>query len=83
MNLKDFRPISYFNTIYKCITKILTNRSSACLNEIISPNQIAFVPKRNIAENALVVQEVVKNNHTDKENGRYTIKVKLERLLIQ
>ncbi|KAL0004729.1 hypothetical protein SO802_012290 [Lithocarpus litseifolius] len=45
-------------------------RSSACLNEIISPNQMAFVPKRNIAENVLVAQEVVKNNHTDKENGR-------------
>ena len=74
--MKDFRPISYCNTVYKCITKILTDRLNACLNEIISPNQIAFVTNRNIAENVLVAQEVVKNNHTSKENGRCTIKVK-------
>ena len=46
----DSKPISRCNFIYKCITKNLTNRLNACLNDIISPNQTAFVLGRNIAE---------------------------------
>ena len=36
----DYRPISYGNIIYKCITKNLTNRLKSRLNDIISPTKL-------------------------------------------
>jgi hypothetical protein len=45
-SMRDYRPISYFNIIYKCITKILANRMIPRLEEVISSNQGAFIPCR-------------------------------------
>jgi hypothetical protein len=45
-SIRDYRPISYFNIIYKCITKILANRMIPRLEEVISSNQRAFIPCR-------------------------------------
>ena len=36
----DYRPISYGNIIYKCITKNLTNSLKSRLNDIISPTKL-------------------------------------------
>jgi hypothetical protein len=52
----DFHPISCCNLIYKCITKILANQLVSCLEDLISPNQTAFIPNRSIAENVLLAQ---------------------------
>jgi hypothetical protein len=73
----DYRPISCCNLIYKCITKILANRLIPGLQEVMSPNQGAFIPGRGIAKNILLAQEVVSDYH--KENGvaRCTLKVDL------
>ena len=52
----EFRPIACCNVLYKCNTKFLANRLSSFLGELISPNQIAFVKGRNIAETILLAQ---------------------------
>ncbi|GKD53733.1 aspartic peptidase [Tanacetum coccineum] len=42
--INDYRPISCCNVIYKCISKILTNRIIEGIKEVVSDNQSAFVP---------------------------------------
>jgi hypothetical protein len=73
----DYRPIACCNLVYKCITKILANRLVPGLDEVISSNQGAFIPKRSIAENILLAQEVVCDYHKEKGTPRCTLKVDL------
>jgi hypothetical protein len=71
----DFRPISCCNIV--SITKIIANRFLKGLDDIVGPNQGAFIPGRSIAENIMLVQELVCNNHREKGRPRCTIKVDL------
>jgi hypothetical protein len=73
----DFRPIACCNVIYKCITKILSNRMLPLLDSMISRNQSAFIPGRNIAENVLLAQEMVRNYHRKDGQPRCTMKIDL------
>jgi hypothetical protein len=45
----DFRPIACCNILYKCITKILSNRMVAILDSVVSRAQSAFIPGRSIS----------------------------------
>lgn len=50
-NVSDFRPISCCHVIYKCITKVLSNRLRNVLPDIIDENQDGFVHDRYIMHN--------------------------------
>lgn len=57
--VKQLRPISLSNVVYKLVTKVLVQKIRPFLSDMISPFQSSFVPKRNPADNIILVQEVV------------------------
>ncbi|GJS92346.1 RNA-directed DNA polymerase, eukaryota, reverse transcriptase zinc-binding domain protein [Tanacetum coccineum] len=58
--ISDFRPIACCNVMYKCISKILTNRIKNGLSKVVSINQSAFIPGRYIQDNILLTQELLR-----------------------
>ena len=48
--LKNWCPISLLNVDYKILTKVLAIRLQACLDGIISPDQVGHIKNRFIGE---------------------------------
>jgi hypothetical protein len=61
--VKDFRPISLVHSFAKLITKILASRLASWLNDLVSPNQNAFIKGRFIQDNFMLVQQTAKLLH--------------------
>jgi hypothetical protein len=73
-SLKDFRPISLCNVIYKIVSKCIVNRLRPLLHDIISPSHSAFIQGRMITDNALIAFECLHaiNSNSD-ERGNFCV----------
>ena len=65
--VKDFRPISLVHSFAKLVTKMLANRLASRIEQMVSPNQSAFIKTRFIHENFMLVQQTVRFLHSQKQ----------------
>jgi len=78
--MKQFRPISLCDVIYKLITKVLVNRLQPFLDSLIGPLQCSFVPGRGTSDNALIAQKIMHFMHSSKsKQGSLAAKIDLEK----
>ncbi|KAJ0040868.1 hypothetical protein Pint_27912 [Pistacia integerrima] len=63
MSVNDFRPISCYNMVYKCISNILTNQINDSLGDVVDQTQSTFLLGRRINDNLLMAQEIFCNYH--------------------
>lgn len=48
--MKDMRQISYFTTLYKILSKVLTTKLSKVINEVVDDSQSTFLPGKVILD---------------------------------
>jgi hypothetical protein len=62
-SLKDYRPIILMNGFAKLFMKVLVMRLAKRIPELIDEGQSAFIRGRNIQDNFLYVQQVIRHFH--------------------
>lgn len=67
--IQKFRPICLLNVSFKIITKVLMNRLSSCVREVISNKQTAFLKGRYIMEGVMVLHEALNFIHSNKQSA--------------
>ena len=79
-SVNHYRPIGLCNVVYKTISKLLVSKIRPILDKLISPCQSAFTPGRWIAENQLIVHELLHSFKKRKVKGGFiAIKVDLQK----
>ncbi|KAL0337746.1 UNVERIFIED_CONTAM: Retrovirus-related Pol polyprotein from type-2 retrotransposable element R2DM [Sesamum calycinum] len=78
-SVADYRPISCCNVIYKVITKIIADRLSPALEQLIDSSQAAFVGGQNITDSIFLAQEMVRQYSRKRISPRCTINVDLQK----
>ncbi|XP_010473202.1 PREDICTED: uncharacterized protein LOC104752695 [Camelina sativa] len=79
LEMKNYRPISCCNVMYKVISKILANRLKRILPSSIAPNQSAFIKDRLMLENVLLATELVKDYHKESISSRCAVKIDISK----
>lgn len=78
-SVADFRPISCCNITYKCISKIIANRLKGVLNSLVSNCQSAFIPSRQISDNIMLSQELMRNYHRNSSPPKVAFKIDIHK----
>lgn len=70
--MKDLRPISLWNVLYKILSKVLANQLKPLLPKCVSLEQLVFVEHRSILDNALEVVEpfITRSARIRSRNGK-------------
>ncbi|GJS59063.1 RNA-directed DNA polymerase, eukaryota, reverse transcriptase zinc-binding domain protein [Tanacetum coccineum] len=69
----------FCNVIYKGISKILTNRIKKSLCKVVSTNQSAFIPGRQITDNILISQELLREYNWKNRAKRVSFKIDIQK----
>ncbi|GKD36616.1 RNA-directed DNA polymerase, eukaryota, reverse transcriptase zinc-binding domain protein [Tanacetum coccineum] len=77
--ISNFKQIACCNVLYKCISKILTNRIKLGLNKVVSINQSAFIPERHIQDNILITQELLRGYNRMQGSKRCAMKIDIQK----
>ena len=77
--VSDFRPISCCSVLYKCISKIISNRLKGVLNSVVSNAQCAFIPNRQISDNIMLTQELMRNYHRSLGPSKVAFKIDINK----
>ncbi|GKA06892.1 RNA-directed DNA polymerase, eukaryota, reverse transcriptase zinc-binding domain protein [Tanacetum coccineum] len=75
----NFRHIACCNVLYKCISKIITERMKKFFGKLVDKNQSVFVPKRHIHENILLSQELLKGYEKKEGPKRVAMKIDIQK----
>ena len=59
VNLKNWRPISLLNVIYKLASAVISNRLKKVLDGLINENQKGFIAGRFLGENVRLIYDVL------------------------
>ncbi|GKC91082.1 RNA-directed DNA polymerase, eukaryota, reverse transcriptase zinc-binding domain protein [Tanacetum coccineum] len=73
--VKDFRPITLIESLYKIIAKILENRLMVVLGDIVNKVQSAFVANRQILDGPFILNKLF---HWCKKNKKQTMIFKVD-----
>ena len=58
-SMKELKPISLCNVMYKLVSKVLANCMKDVLFRLVAPSQATFVPGHSITNNILLGSEVL------------------------
>jgi hypothetical protein len=64
----DFWPISLVHSFAKLVNKILANRLSSHMDQLVAKNQSAFIKGRFIQDNFMMVQHTTRFLHAQKQS---------------
>jgi hypothetical protein len=62
-HIKQFCPICLLNVSFKIFTKVAIKKITGIAEELISPSQMAFMPRRNIMEGVVILHETIHELH--------------------
>jgi hypothetical protein len=65
----DYRPISLVHSFGKLFSKIMANRLRPRMDELVSKNQSAFIKRRNLHDNFMLVRQLARKINTRRESG--------------
>ncbi|GKB88702.1 RNA-directed DNA polymerase, eukaryota, reverse transcriptase zinc-binding domain protein, partial [Tanacetum coccineum] len=77
--VSEFRPIACCNVMYKCISKIITNRLKGVLGNLIHENQSAFIAGRQITDNILLAHELFRGYNRKQNIKKVAFKIDLQK----
>lgn len=75
----EFRPIACCNSIYKCMSKMLTGRLASVLPYLVNENQGAFTKGRSIIDNVLISQELIRLYNRKSASPRCLMKIDIQK----